>query len=476
MGAPCRRARACSTWSSTARRSSLEEAERDAGLFPTLLAARDRLPALFHPVHLNLAGPELEPAERLSALAAHLQARGLALGGQRRRLVARARDGAPGLPVPAAPAQRGRARGRRRARAPCGHGAPGPAGAREPGGRPARRAAPRARLHGRAPRAHRLSAGARRGAPGRRAAGVRPRRSRPRWTASPSRRSSRSTWPGRSSPAPRMAVASTWTTMGSRSGARCSGSSPRCCPRCRSLRALVFEGDGHPPGAARRTLATLRTLLEPVAAARGARGASARTALPRGFRRAPPPRRGAPSTSSTAGSRPPRIPRARGRSWGSGCRSPPRRSMRAGHCPVRCSRRRGRRWSASWPRTPSGPPSPRGSTWTPHGRPGRAARCGRSPAPELAMGLAFDTWAQGLARAPGGGVGSSRRTSARRCSRCGRSAGTSRRGRSERARHPRAHWRAWRRSFDAHPHAPGGCTRGGTTAGWRWESVGWTRP
>src|SRR5262249_39422277 len=31
-------------------------------------------------------------------------------------------------------------------------------------------------------------------------------------------------------------------------------------PRCRALRALVFEGDGHPVGAARRTLATLRTM------------------------------------------------------------------------------------------------------------------------------------------------------------------------------------------------------------------------
>ena len=36
-------------------------------------------------------------------------------------------------------------------------------------------------------------------------------------------------------------------------------------PRCRALRALVFEGDGHPAAVARRTLATLRTMLEPVA-------------------------------------------------------------------------------------------------------------------------------------------------------------------------------------------------------------------
>jgi uncharacterized protein (UPF0276 family) len=55
---------------------SLEEARREAGLFGALMAARERLPALFHPVHLNLAGPELEPADRLAALEAHLRAVG----------------------------------------------------------------------------------------------------------------------------------------------------------------------------------------------------------------------------------------------------------------------------------------------------------------------------------------------------------------------------------------------------------------
>src|SRR6185295_6914977 len=55
---------------------SLEVAEREAGLFGTLMASRARLPALFHPVHLNLAGPELEPADRLAALEAHARAVG----------------------------------------------------------------------------------------------------------------------------------------------------------------------------------------------------------------------------------------------------------------------------------------------------------------------------------------------------------------------------------------------------------------
>jgi len=56
----------------------LEEAERDAGLFGTLRASLKTLPVLFHPVHLNLAGPELEPAERLRALDAHARAVGSA--------------------------------------------------------------------------------------------------------------------------------------------------------------------------------------------------------------------------------------------------------------------------------------------------------------------------------------------------------------------------------------------------------------
>jgi len=55
---------------------SLEVAGREAGLFATLMASRDRLPVLFHPVHLNLAGPELEPTERLAALDAHARAVG----------------------------------------------------------------------------------------------------------------------------------------------------------------------------------------------------------------------------------------------------------------------------------------------------------------------------------------------------------------------------------------------------------------
>jgi uncharacterized protein (UPF0276 family) len=53
---------------------ALEAAARDAARFAALWAGRARLPALFHPVHLNLYGPELEAAAALAALDAHVRA------------------------------------------------------------------------------------------------------------------------------------------------------------------------------------------------------------------------------------------------------------------------------------------------------------------------------------------------------------------------------------------------------------------
>jgi uncharacterized protein (UPF0276 family) len=50
---------------------SLDEARRHASLFPQMLARRGTVPLLFHPVHLNLFGPTLERAENLEALKAH---------------------------------------------------------------------------------------------------------------------------------------------------------------------------------------------------------------------------------------------------------------------------------------------------------------------------------------------------------------------------------------------------------------------
>jgi uncharacterized protein len=56
----------------------LSQARREASLFATLWEARERLPVLFHPVHLNLYGPELEDEEALASLDAHARAVGSA--------------------------------------------------------------------------------------------------------------------------------------------------------------------------------------------------------------------------------------------------------------------------------------------------------------------------------------------------------------------------------------------------------------
>ncbi|WP_426746542.1 DUF692 family multinuclear iron-containing protein [Myxococcus faecalis] len=54
----------------------LEEARAQASLFPEMWRRRADVPVLFHPVHLNLWGPELEPAATLKALDAHARAVG----------------------------------------------------------------------------------------------------------------------------------------------------------------------------------------------------------------------------------------------------------------------------------------------------------------------------------------------------------------------------------------------------------------
>lgn len=57
---------------------SLAQAKAEASLFEEMFRRRAELPVLFHPVHLNLWGPELEPAEALRALAEHAAAVGSA--------------------------------------------------------------------------------------------------------------------------------------------------------------------------------------------------------------------------------------------------------------------------------------------------------------------------------------------------------------------------------------------------------------
>jgi len=56
----------------------LAQARREASLFPVLWEARERVPVLFHPVHLNLYGPELEDAAALAHLDAHARGVGSA--------------------------------------------------------------------------------------------------------------------------------------------------------------------------------------------------------------------------------------------------------------------------------------------------------------------------------------------------------------------------------------------------------------
>lgn len=57
---------------------ALEQARQEASLFGELWARREEVPVLLHPVHLNLWGPELESPEALRALDAHARAVGSA--------------------------------------------------------------------------------------------------------------------------------------------------------------------------------------------------------------------------------------------------------------------------------------------------------------------------------------------------------------------------------------------------------------
>ena len=57
---------------------SLEETRAHASLFPEMWARREEVPVLYHPVHLNLYGPAWEPREALEALDAHARAVGSA--------------------------------------------------------------------------------------------------------------------------------------------------------------------------------------------------------------------------------------------------------------------------------------------------------------------------------------------------------------------------------------------------------------
>lgn len=57
---------------------SLDETREQASLFPEMWRRREEVPVLFHPVHLNLYGPELEPASALAEMDAHARVVGSA--------------------------------------------------------------------------------------------------------------------------------------------------------------------------------------------------------------------------------------------------------------------------------------------------------------------------------------------------------------------------------------------------------------
>ncbi|MGV3619813.1 MAG: DUF692 domain-containing protein [Archangium sp.] len=52
----------------------IEVARAEASLFPEMEKRRAEIPLVYHPVHINLWGPELEDSERLAACAAHVKA------------------------------------------------------------------------------------------------------------------------------------------------------------------------------------------------------------------------------------------------------------------------------------------------------------------------------------------------------------------------------------------------------------------
>jgi uncharacterized protein (UPF0276 family) len=57
---------------------SLTETKKHATLFPEMYRRLKEVPVLFHPVHLNLYGPELEPAQHIADLDAHARTVGSA--------------------------------------------------------------------------------------------------------------------------------------------------------------------------------------------------------------------------------------------------------------------------------------------------------------------------------------------------------------------------------------------------------------
>lgn len=382
---------------------SLAEAERDAGLFAALMAARDRLPVLFHPVHLNLAGPELEPAERLSALAAHVGAvgspwvgndvawwhvHGTALPGH---LYLPPPFSAAGLEVAAAHALHVAAS------LPVPLALENPVVVRREG--PLHVLDFMGQLHARTGCPLVLDVGHLVAA--QLASGL-------------ALETGLDGFPFEAVIEVHVAGGVITRTAEGRGVYMDDHGQPlrsevlellaEVLPRCRRLRALVFEGDGHTPGAARHTLAALRTLLEPVAsravleltgtvlsalALPAAAPAQAWHTFDLVHGRAPPTEDPV-GVRAELGLRVSVAAEALDRRW------PLSRPLLA---PSRGSLERFLASDAFRSTYAAG--RPLDVAWAAWAREEVRA----SGAPELALGLAFDTWAQALARAPGGRSG-----------------------------------------------------------------------
>ncbi len=379
---------------------SLQEARRDAGLFGALWAARERLPALFHPVHLNLAGPELEAPDRLAALDAHARAvgtpwvgndvawwhvHGTALPGY--LYLPPAFSGA-GLDVAAAHALH------------VAEALSVPLALENPvvvrrqgslhvldfmGQLHARTGCPLVLDVG-----HLVAAQLASGLP---------------------LETGLDGFPFEAVIEVHVAGGVITRTPEGRGVYMDDHAQPlrsevlgllaEVLPRCRALRALVFEGDGHPAGVARRTLATLRTMLEPVAE--------------RAPLAVPPPRSAAPGLPVEAAptawrgfdvvhGRLPPMEDAEGVRAEQGLRLAVTAEALDARWPLSRpilapSRAALERFVASDAfRAAFAAGQPLDAAWSAWGR----AEAHASGAPEQAMALAFDAWARGLARGPGG--------------------------------------------------------------------------
>ncbi|HET9157518.1 MAG TPA: DUF692 family protein, partial [Myxococcaceae bacterium] len=382
---------------------SLEVAEREAGLFATLMESRARLPALFHPVHLNLAGPALEPVDRLAALDAHARAVGSPWVGNDVawwHVQGQALPGYLYLPPPFSEA------GLEVAAAHALHVASAlsvplalenPVVVRHDG--PLHVLDFMGQLHARTGCPLVLDVG--------HLVAAQLASRLPLETGLDG-------FPFEAVIEVHVAGAVITRTSDGRGVYMDDHGQPlrsevlallaEVLPRCRALRALVFEGDGHPANAVRRTLTTLRTMLEPVAerasievpSPRGPASALPGHAADLAWRRFDEVHGRVPSTEDPVGVRAELGLRLAVTAEALDRRWPLSRPLLA---PSRHTLERFLASDVFRDGFASG--EPLDAAWASWAR-GEARGSG---APELATALAFDMWAQGLARGPGGRSG-----------------------------------------------------------------------